>query len=92
MPTLKCPQKPKKKPTEKLLNWDAHYVGISSLVKRQRNCITLEEVAYEAAVLLSRFAPITIEDQVPVFTKWVENALKGNMELQKNNYSNKRWD
>ena len=82
----------KKKNAEELLNWDAHYVGISALKERQRNSITLEEVAYEAAVLLSRFAPITIEDQVPVFTKWVENALKGNMELQKNNYSNKRWD
>jgi len=92
MPTLKCPQKPKNKPTEKLLNWDVHYAGISALKERQRNSITLEEVAYEAAVLLSRFAPITIEDQIPVFTKWVENALKGNMELQKNNYSNKRWD
>ena len=91
MPTLKCPQKPKKKPTEKLLNWDAHYVGISSLVKRQPNCITLEEVAYEAAVLLFRYAPITIEDQIPVFTEWVENALKQSMPLQKNNYSKKHW-
>ena len=91
MPTLKCPQKPKKKPTEKLLNWDAHYVGISALRERQRNSITLEEVAYEAALLLSRSAPITIEDQIPVFTEWVENALKQSMPLQKNNYWNKHW-
>ena len=89
MPTPKCPQKPKKKPTEKLLNWDAHYVGIKALKERQQNSITLEEVAYEAAVLLSRYAPITIEEQIPVFTEWVENALKGNTELQKNNYSKK---
>jgi len=53
--------------------------------------ITLEEVAYEAALLLSRYAPITIEDQIPVFTEWVENALKQSMPLQKNNYSNKHW-
>jgi hypothetical protein len=55
------------------------------------NSITLEEVAYEAALLLSRSAPITIEDQIPVFTEWVENALKQSMPLQKNNYSNKHW-
>ena len=89
MPTLKCQPKPKKKPTEKLLNWDAHYVGISALRERQRNSITLEEVAYEAAVLLSRSAPITIEEQIPVFTEWVENALKQSMPLQKNIYWNK---
>jgi hypothetical protein len=89
MPTLKCPPKPKKKPTVKLLNWDAHYVGILALKERQRNSITLEEVAYEAAVLLSRSAPITIEAQIPVFTEWVENALKQSMPLQKNIYWNK---
>ena len=81
----------KKKSAEKLLNWDAHYVGISALKERQRNSITLEEVAYEAAVLLYRSVPITIEEQIPVFTEWVENALKQNMPLQKNNYSNKHW-
>jgi hypothetical protein len=89
MPTLKCQPKPKKTPTEKLLNWDAHYVGIKALRERQRNSITLEEVAYEAAVLLSRSAPITIADQIPVFTEWVENALKQSMPLQKNIYWNK---
>jgi len=91
MPTPKCPPKPKKKPTEKLLNWDAHYVGIKALRERQQNSITLEEVAYEAAVLLSRYAPITIEEQIPVFTEWVENALKQSMPLQKNIYYKKPW-
>jgi len=91
MPTPKCPQKPKKKPTEKLLNWGAHYVGIKALKERQQNSITLEEVAYEAAVLLSRYAPITIEEQIPVFTEWVENALKQSMPLQKNTYYKKPW-
>ena len=79
------------KNTEKLLNWDAHYVGISALRERQQNCITLEEVVDEVMPLLYRFAPITIEEQIPVFTEWVENALKQTMPLQKNNYSNKHW-
>jgi hypothetical protein len=48
-------------------------------------------VAYEAAVLLSASVPITIEEQIPVFTEWVESALRGNTELQKNNYSNRHW-
>ena len=91
MPTLKCPQKPKKKPTEKLLNWDAHYVGISALRERQRNSITLEEVAYEAAVLLSRYAPITIEDQIPVFTEWVESALSESILSRRSNSWKRHW-
>jgi hypothetical protein len=82
----------RKKLSVKLLNWDAHYVGISALRERQRKSITLEEVAYEAALLLSRSAPITIEEQIPVFTEWVENALRQSMPLQKNNFSNKQWD
>ena len=91
MPTLKCPQKPKKKPTEKLLNWDAHYVGISALRERQRNSITLEEVAYEAAVLLFRSAPITIEDQIPQFMAWDARDLKGSMAYLKSSYMSKPW-
>jgi hypothetical protein len=69
----------------KLLNWDAHYVGISALRELQRKSITLDEVAYEAAVLLYRSAPITIEDQIPVFTEWVESVLKESMPSRKNN-------
>ena len=81
----------KKKSAEKLLNWDAHYVGISALKERQRNSITLEEVAYEAAVLLSRFAPITIEDQIPQFMAWDARDLKGNMAYLKSSYLSKPW-
>jgi hypothetical protein len=55
------------------------------------NSITLEEVAYEAAVLLSRSAPITIEDQIPVFTGWAASDLKGNMAYLKNSYLSKPW-
>ena len=84
----------KKITIEKLQNLDARCVGISALRKPQRHVkfITLDEVAYETAVLLSASVPITIEAQIPVFTEWVESALKGNMELQKNNYSKRHWD
>ena len=75
----------KKKNTEKLLNWDAHYVGIKAMKELQRNSITLEEVAFEAALLLSRYAPITIEDQIPVFTEWVESNLSAPLKRQKRN-------
>jgi hypothetical protein len=91
MPTLKCPQKPTKKSTEKLLNWDAHYVGIKAMRELQRNSITLEEVAFEAAVLLSRYAPITIEDQIPQFMAWDARDLKGNMAYLKSSYLSKPW-
>jgi hypothetical protein len=71
---------------EKSLNWDAHYVGIKATRERQQNSITLEELVDEVMPLLYRFAPITIEDQIPVFTEWVANALKENMELPRSHY------
>jgi hypothetical protein len=71
---------------EKSLNWDAHYVGIKATRERQRNYITLEELVDEVMPLLYRFAPITIEAQIPVFTEWVANALKENMELPRSRY------
>ena len=76
--------------TEGSLNWDAHYVGIFSLVKRQQNCITLDELAKEVMPLLYRYAPITIEDQIPVFTEWVENALSESILSRKKNSLIKR--
>jgi valyl-tRNA synthetase len=91
MPTLKCPQKPKKKPTEKLLNWDAHYVGISALRERQRNSITLEEVVDEAIRLLSPSAPIITEDQIPQFMAWDANDLTGSLAYLKSSYLSKPW-
>jgi len=91
MPTLKCPPKPKKKPTEKLLNWDAHYVGIKALRELQRNSITLEEVVDEAMRLLSPSAPIITEDQIPQFTKWASSDLNGNMAYLKSSYLSKPW-
>ena len=77
----------KKKNTEKLLNWDAYYVGIKATKERQRSCITLDELVREVLPLLSDSAPITIEAQIPVFMAWEENDLKGNMALLKKHYS-----
>ena len=81
----------KKKSTEKLLNWDAHYVGISALRERQRNCITLEELVDEVMPLLSRYAHTTIGGQIPVFTAWDAVDLKGNMAYLKSSYLSKPW-
>jgi hypothetical protein len=72
--------------TEKSLNWDAHYVGIKATKERQRNCITLDELVNEVMPLLSPFARTTIEDQIPVFTEWVENNLSAPIKLPKKNY------
>jgi hypothetical protein len=80
----------RKKSIAKLVNWDAHYVGIKATKEHQRNSITLDEVAYEAAVQLFRFAPITIEDQIPVFTEWVENALSESILSRKKSYWHKQ--
>ena len=74
----------KNKNTEKYLNWDAHYVGIKATRERQRNCITLDEVAYEAAVQLFRSVPFTIEEQIPQFTAWAANGSSKNTESRKN--------
>jgi hypothetical protein len=76
--------------TEKSLNWDAHYVGISSLVKRQQNCITLDELAKEVMPLLSRYARTTIEDQIPVFTEWAANNSKSCIRSRKKNSLSKQ--
>jgi len=76
----------RKKSIAKLLNWDAHYVGIKAMRERQPNCITLDELLNEVMPLLSPFAPITIEAQIPVFTEWVESVLKKNTPSAKNNY------
>jgi hypothetical protein len=77
----------KKNTTEKLLNWDAHYVGIKATRERQQNCITLDELLSEVMPLLSDSAPTTIEDQIPVFMEWAVSDLKGNMGLLKKHYS-----
>ena len=77
----------KKNTTEKLLNWDAHYVGIKAMRELPVNCITLDELVKEVMPLLSDSAPNTIEDQIPVFMEWEESDLKGNMALLKKHYT-----
>jgi hypothetical protein len=79
----------KKKNSEKSLNWDAHYVGIKAMRERQRNCITLDEVALEAARQLFRSVPFTIEEQIPVFTA-AESGSSRTTESRKNSCWRKR--
>ena len=76
--------------TEKSLNWDAHYVGINRTLIRQRNCITLNELAKEVLPLLSPFVHTTIADQIPVFTEWVVSGSSWNTKSQKKNSLSKQ--
>ena len=91
MPTLKCPQKPKKKPTEKLLNWDAHYVGISDSVKQNVIFTTFVEVAAEQIARSLASARITTQE-VAVFTSLAASDLNGNMAYLKKPYLSKHWN
>jgi hypothetical protein len=75
----------RKKFSEELLNWDAHYVGIRGMQVRQQNCITLDELLSEVMPLLSLYAPIITASQIPVFTEWVENALNGSILSRRKN-------
>lgn len=82
----------KKNITEKLLNWDAHYVGIKATRERQQNYITLDEVISLALKHPSfRFAPTIIEAQIPQFMEWGVSDLNGNMGYLKNSYLSKPW-
>jgi len=80
----------RKKGIAKLVNWDAHYVGIKATRERQRNCITLDEVALEASRLLFRSVPFTIEEQIPQFTVWAASGSSKNTESRKKNFLNKQ--
>jgi len=51
----------------------------------QQRSITLDELVVEVMPLLSPYVRITIEDQIPVFTEWVENALSESILSQKKN-------
>ena len=79
----------RKKGIAKLVNWDAHYVGIKATKERQQNYITLDEVALEASRQLFRSVPFTIEEQIPVFTA-VENGLKPTTASRKKNSLSKQ--
>jgi hypothetical protein len=71
-------------------DWGAFCAKDKAMREHRAKFITLEEVAYEAAVLLSDSVPITIEEQIPVFTAWVEGALSESILSRKKNYLKKR--
>jgi hypothetical protein len=81
----------KKKSTEKLLNWDAHYVGIKALRERQQNSITLEEIISLALKHPSFRSAPTITEEMAVFTSWDTSDLRGNMAYLKSSYLSKPW-
>ena len=74
----------KKNTLENSQNSVVRYVTSSATKGLQRRSITLEEVAYEASLLLSRSVQNIIEE-TPVFTDWVENNLSAPLKRQKRN-------
>ena len=70
-------------------DWAAFCVKDKATREHRAKFITLDEVAYEAARLLSASAPITIEEQIPVFTAWVDGALSESILSRKKNYLKK---
>jgi hypothetical protein len=70
-------------------DWVASCAKDKATREHRAKFITLDEVAYEAAVLLSAFVPITIEEQIPVFTAWVDGALSESILSRKKNYLKK---
>jgi len=51
----------------------------------QQRSITLDELVLEVMPLLSPYVHTTIEDQIPVFTEWVANALSESILSPKKN-------
>ena len=74
----------KKNTLENSQNSVVRYVTSSATKGLQRKSITLEEVAYEASLLLSRSAP-SITEEIPVFTDWAESCLSTPLKRQKKN-------
>jgi hypothetical protein len=67
-------------------DWVAFCAKDKAMREHHAKYITLEEVAYEAALLLSASVPITIEEQIPVFTEWVESALSESILSPRSNF------
>ena len=74
----------KKNTLENLQNSGVRSATTLGTKGHQRKYITLEEVAYEASLLLSRSAQNIIEE-IPVFTDWVESCLSEPLKRQKRN-------
>jgi hypothetical protein len=74
----------KKITLENLRNSGVRSATTSATKGLQRKSITLDEVAYEASLLLSRSAR-NITEEIPVFTDWVESCLSAPFKRQKRN-------
>ena len=70
-------------------DWAASSATRKAMKALQQRSITLDELVVEVMPLLSPYVHTTIEDQIPVFTEWVENALSESILLQKKNCSKK---
>ena len=68
-------------------DWGAYSAGTLGTKRKiaDANCIALDELVKEVLPLLSDYAPTITEAQIPVFTAWVESALKGSILLRKKN-------
>ena len=69
----------------KLQDWAVSSASNKATKVRMRNYITLDELAKEVMPLLSPYVHITIEEQIPVFTEWVESCLSGHTKPRKKN-------
>ena len=72
----------KKNTLENSQNSVVRFVTSSATKGLQRKSITLEEVAFEASLLLFRSVR-NITEEIPVFTDWVENNLSAPLKRQK---------
>ena len=72
-------------------DWVASCAKDKAMREHRAKFITLDEVALEAARLLSASAPITIEERIPVFTEWVESALSESILSRRSNSWERRW-
>ena len=92
MPTTKCQQKPKKNSTVKLLNWDAHYVGIKATKELQHNCITLDEIIFLVLKHPSFRCANIITQGVVEFTSLAVSDLNGSMAYLRKPYLSKHFN
>jgi hypothetical protein len=72
-------------------DWAAFCAKDKAMREHRAKFITLDEVAYEAALLLSVSVPITIEEQIPAFTEWVDGVLSESILSRRSNSWKKRW-
>jgi hypothetical protein len=81
----------RKKGIAKLVNWDAHYVGIFNLEKQSVIFTTFVEVVAEQIAQSLASARITTQE-VAEFTSLDASDLKGNMAYLRTPYLSKHWN